>query len=125
MRIQHVFQRRESDCGVACVAMIAGMSYEQAFDAIGYEEDWKHFYTTHRALTNILRELGWNIIWKKFRSWDAIPGCAIVAVNHRCNRRYFHWVVFDGAMIFDPLPESKRMAGGYRASGWYLLVVSG
>ena len=125
MRIQHVFQRGDSDCGVACLAMITGMSYEEAFAAIGCDEEEEHFYTTHGDLTNILKALGWNIRWKKFRSWDAIPGYAIVAVNHRCNRRYFHWVVFDGEKIFDPIPQSQQEDSRYLASGWYLLVMNG
>lgn len=103
----------------------SGVSYQQAFDAIGFSEEHKQFYTTHTCLTNALRKLGVSVMWRKFRSWHDIPGLAIVAVNHRRNRRYFHWVIFDGAAILDPSPKGKlKKSIRYRASGRYLHVVT-
>lgn len=125
MKIRFVPQRYSSDCGVACIAMIAGVSYQEAFDVIGFPEERTQFYTTHTCLTNALRRLGVLVMRRKFRSWHDIAGLAIVAVNHRRNRRYFHWVIFDGAAIIDPSPKGKLKKNiRYLASGRYLQVVT-
>lgn len=125
LNIQRVLQRYKSDCGVACVAMVARVSYQQAFVAIGFAPGQTKFYTGHRQLTAALRRLGLTVHWKMFRSWAAISGIAIVAVNHRYQRMNFHWVVFDGVCILDPFPRKPTAATKpkrYHASGWYLLV---
>ena len=119
MKIRFVPQRHSTDCGVACVAMIAGVSYQEAFDAFRFSPDQRQFYTTHTCLTKALGRLGISVLRKKFRSWQAIPGLAIVAVNHRCNRQLFHWVMFDGRQILDPMQNKYRQ---HRASGFYLLL---
>lgn len=119
MTIRLVPQRHTTDCGVACVAMIAGVSYQQAFNAIGFSEVHKQFYTTHTCLTIALRKLGAHVRWKKFRSWHDIPGPAIVAVNHRRKCRKFHWVLYDGKRIIDPECKDRSR---YCASGFYLLI---
>lgn len=119
MKIRYVPQRHSTDCGVACIAMIAGVSYQEAFDAIGFSAERTQFYTTHSCLTNALRKLGISVMRRKFRSWQEIPGPAIVAVNHRSNRQLFHWVMFDGRLIWDPKQNKYRR---YRASGFYLVL---
>jgi|SRR3989338_2155404 len=124
-KIRRVWQRYKSDCGVACVAMIAGVSYEQAFEAFCFSEEAKKFYTSRGQLIEALEELGFTMHWKMFRSWEEVPGCAIVPVNHRCNRKNFHWVVYDGKAVFDPNPNRpgrQKSFRRYRASGWYLLL---
>lgn len=121
-KIRQVFQRRKNDCGVACVAMVARVSYERAFDALDFPDGARKFYTSRGQLGEALNMLGFAVHRKWYRSWDEIPGCAIVPVNHRCNRRNFHWVVYDGKSVLDPYakrPEGARCC----ASGWYLLIV--
>lgn len=122
-KIKRIFQRRKNDCGVACVAMVARVSYEQAFDALDFPEGTKKFYTSRNQIIEALGKFGILMQRKWFRSWEEIPGCAIVPVNHRCNRKNFHWVVYDGKAVLEPYakrPESARCL----ASGWYLLVVA-
>lgn len=125
-KLRRVRQRTKSDCGVACVAMIARVRYREAFSAFGFSEHEKRFYTNHGQLVAALENLGCEVQRKKFSSWQNIPGCAIVPVNHRCNRRNFHWVVYDGKFVLDPNPKRKPRVKSferYRASGWYLLFV--
>lgn len=124
MRTRYISQKYINDCGVACVAMIAGVKYEEAFAALGFVEDGGAFYTTRKQLTRALQYFGVAVERKLFRSWDEIPGRAIVAVNHRCNRRNFHWVVFTGKAVLDP-NRKRKDSPSTRASGWYLLVVEG
>lgn len=124
--IRRVRQRKRSDCGVACVAMIAGVSYQEAFDVFCFDDGEKYFYTRHSHLVEALESLGCEVQRKWFSSWQDVAGRAIIPVNHRCNRRNFHWIVYDGKTVLDPNPErpsrEKRLAR-YRASGWYLLAV--
>jgi len=126
-KIKRICQRYRSDCGVACVAMIAGVSYQQAFAVFGFAEGEKGFHTRHKDLVEALDKLGCQVQRKMFRAWEDIPGHAILAVNHRCKRRNFHWVVFDGKAVLDPSPHRparERRLNCYRASGWYLLAVA-
>lgn len=111
-----------ADCGVACVAMLAGCSYRQAFDIFGFAENQSEFYTRHHHLIRALKKLGCAVKRKRFRSWRGIRGRAIVAVNHTQNG-YWHWVAFDGEAILDPKPgrlERKTDLRGLHGKGVYL-----
>src|SRR5512135_410729 len=90
-----------ADCGVACVAMLAGCSYRSAFSAFGFAERQRHFYTWHHHLISALEKLGCTVRRKRFRSWNKIDGKAIVAVDHTKSGNW-HWVAFDGEAILDP-----------------------
>ena len=92
-----------ADCGVACVAMLAGCSYQQAFKAFGFAENQGEFYTRHHHLISALEKLGCAVKRKRFSSWCGIHGQAIVSVNHSQDGCW-HWVVFDGEAILDPKP---------------------
>lgn len=98
-----------ADCGVACVAMLAGCSYKQAFEVFDFPKDQSQFYTRHHHLISALGELGYTVERKRFRSWRTISGRAIVAVNHCHSQKYrcWHWVAFDGEAILDPKPDRK------------------
>jgi len=112
-----------ADCGVACVAMLASCSYQQAFEVFGFAEDQSVFFTRHHHLISALEKLGCAVKRKQFRSWREISGCAIVAVN-RSQDGYWHWVAFDGEAVIDPLPgKAGRKTGflGLRGAGQYLL----
>ena len=115
---------KHADCGVACVAMLAGCSYRRAFEAFGFAEDQSVFFTRHHHLIDALEKLGCAVKRKRFFSWREMSGRAIVAVN-RSQDGYWHWVVFDGEAIFDPLPgkaERKTDLWGLQSRGVYLVV---
>ena len=127
MEIQRVEQRAigRADCGVACVAMLAGCSYEQAFTALGFEGHQRQFYTRHRHLMRALEVLGCVVQRKKFVTWYQISGPAIVAVNHTRRGKYWHWVVWADYTILDPRPNRQRElldVSGMRGKGWYVLL---
>lgn len=94
----------QGDCGVACVAMLAGCTYRHAFATFGFAENQRDFYTEHRHLIGALQNLGCAAKLKKFSSWRKISGHSIVAVNHT-QEGYWHWVAFDGRSILDPHPD--------------------
>ncbi|MDD4913360.1 MAG: hypothetical protein PHP57_13795 [Sideroxydans sp.] len=123
--VRRIRQRYKSDCGVACVAMVANVTYRRAFEVFGFD-DVKSFYTSHNNLEAALIELGCQVQRKKFVTWDEVAGSAIIPVNHRRKRQNFHWVVFDRQAVLDPNPHRpprQRSFERYRASGWYLLVL--
>lgn len=123
--IRRVRQRKGSDCGVSCVAMVAGVSYQKAFNAFGFMKGQKTFYTSHKKLEEALSKLGCEVQRRRFVSWDDISGCAILPVNHRCKRLNFHWIVFNGTDVLDPNPKRpsrQKYFVRYRASGNYVLV---
>jgi hypothetical protein len=104
--------------------MLAGAPYQQAFDAFGFKDRQRKFYSSHGQLVKALRKLGCATKRKKFSTWEDISVCAIVPVNHRCDRMNFHWVVFDSGAIIDPYPtrpSRQRNTQRYRGSGWMLL----
>ena len=122
---RRIRQRYKSDCGVACVAMVARVNYSTSFGAFSFSKDRKTFYTSHNKLEDALKVLGFQVHLKKFRSWDDISGSAIIPVNHRCHGRNFHWVVYDRKAILDPNPNRparQKALSRYRSSGWYLQV---
>lgn len=102
-----------ADCGVACVAMLAGCSYQQAFDAFGFAKNQGEFYTRHHHLISALEKLGCAVKRKRFSSWRGIKGAAIVAVNHKKDGCW-HWVAFDGKAILDPKPTRLVRKMDYR-----------
>jgi hypothetical protein len=104
--------------------MLAGVTYRQAFDAFGFKQGQRKFYSNHSQLVKAMKNLGCATKRKRFTSWDDIADSAIVPVNHRCDRMNFHWVVFDEGAIIDPFPtrpSRQRNTQRYRGSGWMLL----
>lgn len=127
VEIERVEQRAigRADCGVACVAMLAGCSYEQAFIAFGFAQHQRQFYTRHRHLMRALVLLGCTVQRKKFLTWYQIAGFAIVAVNHTKQGKYWHWVVWANQTILDPRPKRLREphdVKGMRGKGCYVLL---
>ena len=115
-----------ADCGIACVAMLAGCSYDEARKALGFAKDEEEFYTRHHDLRDGLKKLGCTMKYKRFQSWRKIQGKAIVAVNHTRNGLYWHWVAFDGEAILDPIPSRPGRKTDFRGllgKGLYLVLM--
>ncbi|WP_227368088.1 hypothetical protein [Halomonas sp. M20] len=67
--MQRVEQRQyeKGDCGVACIAMVTGKTYEEAeltFHKYGLVLDGE-YYTTHKELIVVLEMLGRQAVRKK------------------------------------------------------------
>jgi hypothetical protein len=93
--------------------MLAGCSYQQAFEVFGFAKDQSQFHTRHHHLISALEKLGCVVKRKQFCSWRAIRGRAIVAVNHTQNGNW-HWVAFDGEAILDPKPGRMSRKTDFR-----------
>lgn len=114
-----VVQRERTGCGIASVAVLAGVSYRQAQSTANrlgiFAEDsrlWSETLPVRRLLKHFrLRASGKEI---PFVSWSALPDLALLAVKwHReRGRAFWHWVVFvrqqNGAYVLDSRRTLKR-----------------
>jgi ABC-type bacteriocin/lantibiotic exporter with double-glycine peptidase domain len=126
--IKRVAQRDwdHGDCGIACIAMLAGVSYKDALAAFrklgGKKATTKVFGTVHKDIQEMLLSLGVITKQIRFKSMREIEGHAIVAVNRR-KLGGWHWVVLDGgrpyAVVHDPKPWKREMVRDFRGLKGY------
>ena len=100
-----VHQECETDCGIACVAMLAGVSYEKAKKALFPKSSPR--ITCSGKLFAALRKLGKRplgdrMISVKRINLDHLRDNALVGVV--VDKRYRHWVVWDASVrkVRDP-----------------------
>ncbi len=109
--VELIRQRHKSDCGIACAAMLAGVSYEEASDAAA-PLGKRRGRTAETTMYLILRNLGLK------GTLPMIPGCANgTNALLKCNRaerrragvKTWHWCVWSAAeqKIFYPLEDGK------------------
>jgi hypothetical protein len=110
-------------CGQHCVAMIAGVSVEEAIEAVGHDRRTRT-KDLRRALEKLGMELGSDRLLqvrhnKAFFDPKHTPKAALCKAVHfpmavskklrgRCLRS-FHWVVIYNGMVYDPGPGYKLM----------------
>jgi hypothetical protein len=116
-RISRVEQEDRFGCGVACLAMIAGITYAEARLTLlryGLGSDQrrngkKPFSTNFTELMLVLAEHGKDTTKKQWKGWDQFEGIGIIKV--RCApgapQNSWHWVVAEqhslfGVVIHDP-----------------------
>lgn len=93
-------------CGQYCVAMIAGVTVEAAFDAVGHRHG-THCYELHRALLKLgvpvlPAEEGRSF---RVRGGESLPPRCLVRLRNPDDPVKNHWVVrWDGA-FYDPAGE--------------------
>lgn len=109
--IKKIMQEHRTGCGIACVSMLAGVTYSEtisvAYDVLGWEKSQRTFYTTSSQLYKLL--LSFNILSKKSRTaheWASLPAIAIAAINFNERTNNWHWVIFlrelGDAYVIDP-----------------------
>ncbi|MBD8089046.1 hypothetical protein IFT48_03560 [Pseudomonas fluorescens] len=120
-RIQRVLQHDNSGCGVACLAMVANISYLAArgvFDAIGIPQirPRNPYATNFKQLRQALTEFGVDSTLERWRGWQHFSGVGILAVNAGpgSSPRNWHWVVAEThptyeVVVHDPSPSHAIM----------------
>lgn len=110
--MRRVKQRGGSDCGVGAVATLAGVSYEEAFDAV--YPDGKMKITSSGKLIAALEKLGRPAAAKRMSSIGTttmaeLPHDALLKVKVSGGSS-IHWVVWDKKrkMKLDPWPDPMR-----------------
>jgi ABC-type bacteriocin/lantibiotic exporter with double-glycine peptidase domain len=108
-------QKDTTGCGLACVAMITGQTYNQVkrkylpaprlekLNILG------EYYTDAKDLHNLSKNIAPKMISVKY--WETIPNFAIVALGKRKDKSW-HWVVFQRKnsipVFYDPIYNKIR-----------------
>lgn len=82
-------------CGQVAVAVIAGISLEEAIKVVG-----KKGCTTTKDLVKAIRKLGFKCP-DRCKKMNRTPPLAIAQVKYPTRKSGWHWVVVDGNKIFD------------------------
>jgi ABC-type bacteriocin/lantibiotic exporter with double-glycine peptidase domain len=89
-------QRTKTDCGVACLAMLAGVSWAKARDALEFTRLDKSFWTTKDSMRCALQKLGVdttkNLVRCKYP--QNLRKDALLKTNVLKNGNW-HWAVWD------------------------------
>ncbi len=110
-------QRDTTGCGLACVAMIGGITYRQAKQLIFPNATAKQrsFSTTKEQLQEALRGLGFQVadrLVRVPRDISRLRPSAILKVNVKAGGSAWHWIVWDHKRqrILDPrVPPFRRL----------------
>lgn len=125
-----VLQEDSHGCGVACVAMIAGITYQdarQTFARLGYgvaRKSKQPFSSNFTELMAALMEHGIRCEMKRWRDWEQLDSLGILKVDNGCKNSW-HWVVakphpdfrvviHDPSMASEIQMEAPPNAGGPR-----------
>lgn len=104
-----VRQRNNKDCGVACLAMLCGVTYEEAERAIPWRREGNLAGTTTKQLRigaiklGVLTESTPQHRLKPLRGdkWADIPDNSLVKIPHPKGHGW-HWVAWRKGKIYDP-----------------------
>lgn len=116
--IKLVKQINPTGCGIACLAMITGQSYDKVKEKLAQRLAWtprkKCFHTkAPELLACLVNDYKVKAELAKFSKWEDIPGTAIVGVGQGS---YFHWIVVsnkkDHFVILDP--ETAKVYEGLK-----------
>ncbi len=83
-----VLQEETTGCGFACVAMVAGKSYEEVKDIANQQGMFstdETLFTTTKYVRKLLDDLGVALGEQeiKFTGWDSLPNVALLATKFR------------------------------------------
>lgn len=133
--IRRVKQDDRTGCGIACIAIITGESYERirslAINELRFSEDGP-FYTQVSHLKILASKFGIELPQRirKFKNWESLPDVAIVAINYCKESHTWHWVVYrrekDSQYVIDPkksVKSNKRTDFGRMKPKWFLPVI--
>lgn len=97
-------QNRSSGCGIACVAMISGKTYDQVRQLMFPDGRKRNFYTDWNDIKSALDKLNIRRDKRPFsvKNWESIDSRSIVACSKKKSGNW-HWVVVDKGQVFDPL----------------------
>ncbi len=120
--MSYIKQRLKTDCGVACLAMLCELDYEQAAGMI----DWKYGKykgTTTKQLREAAQLVGYNVRGTKTDRlkvvrkpiewydmpipntadwWYTLPDNSLVKIRQPERGSGWHWVVWKKNKIYDP-----------------------
>jgi ABC-type bacteriocin/lantibiotic exporter with double-glycine peptidase domain len=134
--VKAVIQKDQTGCALAGVAALAGLSYEQVkkeATALGIEVSDERLWSDTTFIQKLLKHFKIQAASSErpFRSWAALPDCALLATKWHLERGrpFWHWVVFyregDEACVLDPkksLRTHRRTDFGRIRPRWFITV---
>lgn len=99
--IRRVKQLSGTSCGIACVAMLARLSYRDAMrcaeDLWGSKDEWDSHRTDAAELREMLEALGWELGNRvNCEDWSKVPEACLAVVQQKKTKAgslVWHWVV--------------------------------
>lgn len=115
-KLKHIRQQRVTDCGVACICSIAGVSRTSALEALEVKKSARSYRTSAEEMRAALKKFRFQMLrevycsdWAKFSNRVEL---ALLAVNYDNKKNNWHWVVFDRSTpdkpILDPQSKDRR-----------------
>ena len=131
-----VVQEEQTGCGLACVAMLAGESYQAVREAaagLGIFASDEALWSDTDYVRRLLAHYGLEAApgERPFTSWAELPDCALLATKHHYEngRPFWHWTVFtrapEGAVVLDPaayLADNRRTDWADIDVAWFIPV---
>jgi ABC-type bacteriocin/lantibiotic exporter with double-glycine peptidase domain len=114
-----VIQEEPEGCGIASVAMIAGVSYQHAKDtanSIGIFAGDKKLWSQTGYVRHLLQEYSIPASQDEtpFTSWDKLPDIALISLKWKLeeSQPFWHWSVFYRSeseyVVFDPAMNLEK-----------------
>lgn len=113
--VQKIVQTDRYGCGIACLAMVSGTTYDQArihFNAIGYgirRSGRPPYSTSSREMLHAVASSGLIVECRRWAGWSAFHGLGVLKVRDdwRGAKGRWHWVVAFrhsefGVVVLDP-----------------------
>ena len=103
----YVIQKGKTDCGVACLAMLCDVEYEDAMRAIPWKRAGLLDGTTTKQIREGAEKIGMYTTYDRLRplrekTWEDIPDNSLVKIINPNDERRWHWVVWRKNKIYDP-----------------------
>ena len=110
-----VVQLERTGCGIASMAVLAGVTYAQATrvaNRLGIFADDPKLWSETNHVRRLLKEHGFRSTRTEvpFTSWEALPDLALLAIkwHEEGDRAFWHWVVFWRGPRGPVVLDSKR-----------------
>jgi ABC-type bacteriocin/lantibiotic exporter with double-glycine peptidase domain len=131
-----VVQEDVTGCGIACVAGLAGVTYQQAKAVatrlniqVSDSRLWSDTDFVRTLLKHYDIEAGPQE--QPFRSWKTLPPLALLAIkwHSKGDQAFWHWVIFrqspNGPVVLDPkrsLKKNVRTDFGRMKPKWFITI---
>ena len=138
VQFKPVIQEEKSGCGIATVAVLAGVAYQEvkkAANGIGIRAEDRALWSDTAYVRRLLAHYGIKACEgeKPFSSWNTLPDLALLAIKWRCvaERPFWHWTLFvrdcqGKPAVLDPkksLRSNVRRDFGRMRPKWFIPVV--
>jgi len=131
-----VIQEDVTGCGIASVAALAGVTYQQAKEVatrLGIQVSDSRLWSDTTFVRTLLKHFNIDAGPQAhpFRSWKTLPPLALLAItwHRRGNQAFWHWVIFHrgtgGPVVLDPKPSLKkhvRTDFGRMKPKWFITI---